>query len=195
MSTIPGYTHGSSQVAPSPVSLRDFELMKKTALLGDDDLKALKQSYEILKDQTEAVLDVWYGFIGSNPHLVKFFMNKQGQPDTHYLEAVRKRFGQWILDTASANYDQKWLDYQHEIGLRHHHEKKNKTDNATASDTVVSFRYLLPIIFPVVFTLKPFLAKKGNSTEDVERMHQAWLKSVLLQITLWCHPFIKPGDF
>jgi len=33
---------------------------------------------------------------------------------------VRQRFGQWILDTAAANYDQQWLDFQREIGLRHH---------------------------------------------------------------------------
>jgi hypothetical protein len=26
-------------------------------------------------------------------------------------------------------------------------------------------------------------------------MHQAWLKSVLLQVTLWTYPYIKEGDF
>jgi hypothetical protein len=26
-------------------------------------------------------------------------------------------------------------------------------------------------------------------------MHQAWIKSVLLQVTLWSHPYVKDGDF
>ena len=72
---------------------------------------------EILADQTDAILDVWYGFVASTPELVEYFKNtKTGQPDGDYLGAVRKRFGQWILDTADANYDQAWLDYQDEIG-------------------------------------------------------------------------------
>src|SRR5688572_930278 len=57
------------------------------------------------------VLDVWYGFIASPPHLVYYSMkNADGQPDSEYLAAMRKRFGQWVLDTAVVNYHQKWLD-------------------------------------------------------------------------------------
>ncbi|MGE0550846.1 MAG: protoglobin domain-containing protein [Kofleriaceae bacterium] len=44
-------------------------------------------------------------------------------------------------------------------------------------------------------TLKPFLAKKGTSAADVEKMQAAWVKSVLLQSMLWSHPYIKPGQF
>ncbi len=87
---------------------------------------------------------------------------------------MRKRFGQWILDNARAEYDQKWLDYQYEIGLRHHRTKKNKTDSA-ASTEIVPFRYLFPLVFPVTFTLKPFLAKKGHSPEEVEKTYAAWV--------------------
>lgn len=111
-----------------------------------------------------------------------------------YLGAVRKRFGQWILDTARAEYDQKWLDYQHEIGLRHHRTKKNRTDGVAASE-IVLFRNLFLLVFPVTWTLKPFLANKGHSAEDVEKMYAAWLKSCLLQMTLWSHPYVKDGDF
>lgn len=42
-----------------------------------------------------------------------FFKNNETEaPDGAYLTAVRKRFGQWILNTANANYDQAWPDYQ-----------------------------------------------------------------------------------
>lgn len=192
---IPGYTAGTEAVARSPLTLADFELMKASALFGEDDMKHLRLSHEVLKDQVEQILDVWYGFVGSQPHLLLSFSGKSdGKPLGDYLGAVRKRFGQWIFDTARAEYDQRWLDYQHEIGLRHHRSKKNRTDGA-ASTAIVPFRDLFALIFPVTFTLKPFLAKKGHTAEEVDRMHAAWVKSCLLQLTLWSHPYVKDGDF
>ncbi|MDR7418859.1 MAG: protoglobin domain-containing protein [Armatimonadota bacterium] len=192
---IPGYTVGSDAVARSPVTPADFELMKKSVLFSDEDVKSLRLSYDVLQDQVEAILDVWYGFVGANPHLLAAFTGKaDGRPLGDYLAAVRRRFGQWILDTARADYDQRWLDYQHEIGLRHHRTKKNRTDGASSTD-IVPFRDLFLLIFPVTFTLKPFLAKKGHPAEDVERMYTAWVKSCLLQVTLWSYPYVKEGDF
>jgi hypothetical protein len=189
-----GYNKGSREVPRSPVPLQDFELLKKTVLFTDEDVRYLRLSEQVLKDQVNAILDVWYGFVGSNPHLLFFFQDRNsGKPDTNYLARVRERFGQWILDTAAANYDQAWLDYQHEIGLRHR-EKKNKTDGANASD-IINFRYLVALFYPITATLKPFLQKKGNSTEEVEKMHQAWIKSVLLQVILWSYPYIREGSF
>jgi Protoglobin len=193
--TIHGYTHGSPTLARSPVSLSDFNEMKQTVLFGPDDVAYLKMSHGVVRDEVEAILDVWYGFVGSQPHLLASFTHKtDGRPLGDYLGGVRKRFGQWILDTANAQYDQPWLDYQHEIGLRHHRVRKNLTDSA-ASTAIVPFRNLAALIFPVTLTLKPFLAKKGHSAEDVEKMYQAWVKSCLLQITLWSHPYVKEGDF
>ncbi|MDB4988917.1 MAG: protogloblin ApPgb, partial [Myxococcaceae bacterium] len=143
----------------------------------------------------EAILDVWYGFIGSQPHLLaSFTIKSDGAPLGAYLGGVRKRFAQWILDTSRAEYDQSWLDYQHEVGLRHHRAKKNQTDGVP-STAIVPFRNLFPLVFPVTFTLRPVLAKKGHSAEVVEKMHAAWLKSCLLQITLWSQPYVKEGDY
>jgi len=193
--SIPGYTYGTGVVARSPVTLGDFELMKKSALFGDEDIKYLRLSHDVVKDQVEAILDVWYGFVGSTPHLLASFTGKDdGKPLGDYLGAVRKRFGQWILDTARAEYDQKWLDYQHEIGLRHHRTKKNRTD-AAASTGIIPFRDLFLLISPVTLTLKPFLSKEAHAAEDVEKMSAAWVKSCLLQVTLWSHPYVKDGDF
>jgi hypothetical protein len=193
--TIPGYTYGQAQLPRSPVSMKDFDLLKETVLFTDEDVRYLRMSLDVVKDQTDAILDVWYGFVASHPQLVYYFERKSdGKPDTEYLTAVRKRFGQWILDTAAANYDQRWLDYQAEIGRRHHRTGKNKTDNAPSVDNI-SYRYLPTLIYPITTTLKPFLAKKGNSPDDVDKMHQAWVKSVILQVTLWSYPYVKDGDF
>ncbi|MEO6421599.1 MAG: protoglobin domain-containing protein [Candidatus Nitrotoga sp.] len=192
---IPGYTFGQKAVATAPFTLKDLESLKKTLLFTEEDVIYLRKSKEILADQTDAVLDVWYGFVASTPELVEYFKNiKTGKPDGDYLAAVRKRFSQWILDTADANYDQAWLDYQYEIGLRHTKIKKNKTDHVK-SVPQVNFRYLPALTIPVTTTLKPFLAKKGASTTDVEKMHAAWVKSVLLQTILWSYPYVREGQF
>lgn len=193
--TIPGYTAGTHAIARSPISLEDFGRMQKSVLFGEDDVRALRQSYDVVKDQVEAILDVWYGFVGSQPHLLASFTHHQtGAPLGDYLAAVRRRFGQWILDTARAEYDQSWLDYQHEIGLRHHRAKKNQTDGA-ASTALVPFRDLFLLVVPVTTTLKPFLASQGHDEAEVAAMHAAWVKSCLLQLTLWSHPYVKDGDF
>ena len=189
-----GYSFGSASVARSPVTLAMFDEMKRSALFGDDDVHHLRLSHPIVAPRVEAILDVWYGFIGSQPHLVASFADAGGTPSTAYLGAVRKRFRQWILDTARAEYDQTWLDYQHEIGLRHHRAKKNLTDDANAP-SLVPYRNLFPVIFPVTFTLRPFLAESGQPAEVVDAMHAAWLKSCLLQLTLWTYPYIQSGDF
>ncbi|MCS7198041.1 MAG: protoglobin domain-containing protein [Candidatus Bipolaricaulota bacterium] len=189
---IPGYTYGS--VAPSPVTLKDLEELKKAVLFSAEDEKYLKMAGEVLKDQIDAVLDLWYGFVGSHPHLVYYFSGPDGKPDANYLAAVRKRFGQWILDTCNRPYDQTWLNYQHEIGLRHHRTKKNKTDNVK-SVPHVPLRYLIAFIYPITATIKPFLAKKGHSADEVDKMYQAWFKSVTLQVALWSYPYAKDGDF
>ena len=34
-----------------------------------------------------------------------------------------------------------------------------------------------------------------ESAEEVERMHQAWLKSVLIQVVLWSQPYVRDGEF
>ena len=193
-SDIPGYTYGAAAVPRSPVGLQELELPRATLLLGDDDLAALRRSGEVLAPQVEEILDVWYGFVGDNPHLLAAFSNAQGQPDQHYLAAVRRRFGRWILDTARAEYDQAWLDYQQEIGLRHTRRKKNRTDGAVAADHI-PLRYVLALLVPITTTLKPFLAKGGAGADEVEAMHQAWVKAVLLQVILWSHPYVRDGDF
>jgi len=192
MNHIPGYTYGTSQVAPSPLTLEDLDNLKKAVLFTEEDERYLRMAGEVLADQVEDILDVWYGFVGSHPHLVYYFTDGKGNANAEYLAAVRKRFGQWILDTCNRPYDRNWLDYAHEIGLRHHRTKKNKTDGVN-SVPVVSYRYMVAFIYPITATIKPFLAKKGHSAEEVEKMHQAWFKSVVLQVALWSAPYV-PGE-
>lgn len=60
------------------------------------------EKYLRMADQVEEILDLWYGFVGSHPHLVYYFTGSDGQPNVSYLNAVRERFCQWIMDTSPA---------------------------------------------------------------------------------------------
>jgi hypothetical protein len=143
---------------------------------------------DVLADQVEDVLDVWYGFVAAHPHLVHYFSDPDsGEPIGEYLERVRGRFGQWILDTCWRPYDRAWLDYQEEIALRHT-RKKNATDGVRSVDHI-PLRYLMCFIYPITATLRDFLTRKGHSGEDVDAMHQAWFKSVTLQVALWSRAY------
>ena len=188
---IKGYTFG--QVGQSPVSISELDLLKKTVLFTAEDEKNLKLAGEVLQDQTDEILDLWYGFVGANEHLIKYFA-KNGQPDMDYLSAVRARFKQWILDLCNKPYDQTWLDYQHEIALRHHSTKKNKTDNVDA-EPIIHYRYIVAFIFPITATIKGFLAKKGHDAETVEAMYASWFKAVTLTVILWTYPYINKNEF
>jgi len=192
---IPGYTYGTSAVVKSPISMEEWEILKKSALFSEEDVVYLRLSYDVLADQVAELLKVWRGVIFDHPHLRAYDEDpKTGKVDTDYAAAVGKRFGQWVLDTARAQYDQAWLDYQYEIGLRHHRTKKNKTDNGRTLGHIRA-RDLIAFSAAIVVPMRAFLAKKGHPPEIVARMHDAWWKSMILQVTLWSQPYIREGDF
>lgn len=193
--SVPGYTYGTNAVAKSLLSTEEFEALKQTVLLSDEDFYYLRIAGEVLEDQIDDVLDVWYGFVGAHPHLIAYFSTHNGEVIQPYLARVRARFAQWIHDTTQRDYEQQWLDYQMEIGLRHHTAKKNQTDHVADSPSIIPMRYIVAFIAPITLTIKGFLSKRGHSPEDVEKMYIAWFKSVTLQVTLWIQPYANPGEF
>jgi len=185
---IPGYLYGSDDLSRSPVTEEDLALLKQTVLFGDDDERHLRMAGEVLQDQVEAVLDVWYGFVAAHPHLVRYFAGPDGSPIDEYLARVRARFGQWIRDLCERPWDRAWLDYQEEIALRHTPAKKNETDAVDAPD-LIPLRYLVAFVYPITATVREFLARRGHSEAEVDAMHQAWFKAVTLSVALWSRPY------
>jgi hypothetical protein len=185
---IPGYSYGTPEAAKSPISPADLELLKKTVDFTEEDEKYLRMAGEVLTDQTENVIKAWRAVIAANPHLAKYSLDSEGRPIAHYSAASGLRFRQWILDTCFRPYDQDWLNYQQEIALRHSSVKKNKTDHVESAE-YIPLRYVIAFTAVINEGIKPFLAAKGHSPEDVERMHRAWCKSVQLQIALWSEPY------
>lgn len=188
---IPGYAFGSPELARSPVTLTDLEALKGTIGFGEEDHRALRTAWEVLQDQLDAAFDHWMGLFG--PLFVSYFNGPDGETIEGYLHAAHARFTRWIEDTCTRPYDQAWLDYQHEIGLRHHRAKKNLTDRAR-SVPVVHFRYLVALIYPMS-TIRHLLAAKGHDPDEVDRMHQAWMKALVLHVALWSHAYVKEGDW
>jgi Protoglobin len=185
----PGYTYGTGGVTRSPLSLEDLDLLERTVMFTEEDERYLRMAGDVLEGQTEQILDLWYDFVGGNPHLVYYFSDVETkEPNSEYLARVRERFGRWILDTCRRPYDQEWLDYQHEIALRHTRAKKNETDGAYDTPDYIPLRCLVAFIYPITATIKPFLANEGHGPEEVDKMHDAWFKSVVLQVTLWSQP-------
>ena len=171
--SLPGYDYGTERVGHSPVTLEDLRELEETSGLTDEDRHYLALAGEVLSDQAEDMINARRARIGAQAHLAKWFQGADGQPDERYKAAVKPRFVQWVIDTCTRPYDQAWLDYQEEIGLRHTPAKKNATDHVQALP-LVPLRYLLAFTSVVVTTTREFLARKGHSPEEVERMHVAW---------------------
>lgn len=191
---IPGYRMGDPQLARARLSLDEVEQIKSTLQWSGADEDALRESGDLLAPHVDALLDDWYGFIRSQPPLIATFSGASGEPDQQYLDAVRARFRQWVFDTASAQYDQQWLDYQLEIGRRHTSDGKNTTDRVQAA-RVVPFRFMFPMMEPVLGALRKHLTRAGASGQQADEMERAWRKSLLLQLTLWSEPYVREGEY
>jgi len=185
---IPGYSYGTSDVAKSPISVAEFEQLKQSVEFSTSDERYLRMAGEVLAGQTRALVETWRGVIAQRPHLARHSRDLEGKPIPSYSEASGLRFEQWILDTCFRTYDEDWLNYQQEIALRHTSLKKNDTDDVQ-STPFVPLRDVIAFTAVMNETVKPFLAAKKHSSEEVEKMHSAWCKSLQLQIALWSQPY------
>ncbi len=186
---IHGYTYGTSEVSRSPISMRELENLKITVGFTEEDQRYLKLAGEVLADQTKQLVDHWRsGIIAGIPNLARHSRTPDGNAIPDYSANSGLRFQQWILDTCLRPYDQDWINYQEEIALRHTSLKKNKTDGVE-STPYVPLRDIIAFIPVMNETVKPYLAAKGNSPDQVEKMHVAWCKSMQLQAAIWSRPY------
>ncbi len=187
---IRGYTFGTEAVAASPVSLDELDQLKISAGFTEEDEKFLRLAGEVLAGQTKQIVNHWRsGIIASIPHLARHSRTPEGEAIPEYLAQSNLRFEQWILDTCLRPYDQDWLDYQQEIALRHTSLKKNQTDGVR-STAFVPFRDIVAFVAVMNETIKPYLAGKGHTEDEVEGMHRAWCRSLQMQIALWSKPYL-----
>lgn len=187
-SSIPGYDYGSPRSAVSPVTESDLSELEQTAGWTARDAEVLARHADLFRAKAESMVDSWRSVIGSQSHLSHWFVGPDGKPDDEYKKSVKRRFVQWVIDTAARPHDQDWLNYQQEIGLRHTPAKKNETDGARAPALVPS-RYLLGFI-PVVLPICSFFKDAIRDEAELERLQEAWTKAVLLHVTLWSRAYV-----
>ncbi len=189
---IAGYDYGKSSSAHSPISLEELHELEASAGWNEDDAAVLRNHRQIFLDRAEEMVDSWRAVIGSQPHLAKWFFGPDGHPDEEYKARVKKRFVQWVRDACTRPHDQAWLDYQEEIGLRHTPEKKNLTDGVR-TPSLVPLRYLVAFTGVVAITTRKFFVEAGVSGDELQKLQDAWLKTVLIHVTLWSRPYCKEG--
>jgi len=189
--SIAGYAYGKLDVAASPVTVEDLERLKETVGFTSEDERYLRLAGGVLSGQTRAIVLLWRSqIIAHIPHLARHSRALDGSPLPDYLAASNLRFEQWILDTCLRAYDRPWLDYQHEIALRHTIAKKNRADGAP-STPFVPLRDIIAFVAVLNDTIRPYLAAREHSPADVEGMHRAWCRSVQLQLALWTGAYPK----
>ena len=69
---LPGYNPGAAEVAKSPITMQELVDLRASALLSDEDLIYLRLSYDVLKDQADALVHMWRGIIAQHPHLAYY---------------------------------------------------------------------------------------------------------------------------
>lgn len=189
MTTTPaGYHYEEPPVRPQ-VTQQDLNRLLTDVMWTEDDAAALRRAGEILAPRASEILDLWYDFIGSTPHLVTVFRGPDGEPDQDYLARVRARFEQWVSDLCTRDFDTQWLAYQEEIALRHHSAKKNQTDDVDSPAAHVPMSDMLALLVPVTQTVRSFLAQDESDADRVDEMQQAWFKAVTVSLVLWTRPY------
>jgi len=191
---IDGYNYGTAEVAVSPVSMRELQDLKVSVGFTEEDQRYLNLAGEVLADQTEQIVRHWRnGIIAGIPNLARHSRMPEGDAIPDYLAKSNLRFQQWILDTCLRPYNQDWINYQEEIALRHTSVKKNKVDGVR-STPYVPLRDIIAFIAVMNETIKPYLAAKGHSAEEIDKMHRAWCKSLQVQLALWARPYTDAGQ-
>jgi len=60
---IHGYDRGTDKVAKSPITMEEWEELKKSALFSEEDVVYLRLSEDVLADQVDDLLKTWRGII------------------------------------------------------------------------------------------------------------------------------------
>ncbi|HEX8989611.1 MAG TPA: protoglobin domain-containing protein [Rhodocyclaceae bacterium] len=185
---IAGYDFASPSIARSPVGMAELTLLERAASLTDEDDRWLRSAAAILQDRTGEIVSAWREVIAANPHLARFYGSKDGVIDPDYKARVAERFKQWIRDVCLRPRNEVWLDYQHEIGLRHTFPRKNVVDDAIALPHI-PLRYLIAFTATINDRMWPFLLDAAPRPE-AEAMYRAWCKATILAVALWSRPYV-----
>ena len=69
------------------------------------------------------------------------------------------------------------------------HRRKRILLTKFKSTPYVPFRDIMAFVAVMNSTIKHYLAAKGHTADVVDKMHEAWCKSIQLQMSLWIGPY------
>jgi hypothetical protein len=185
---IPGYSYGTTSAGPSPLTLQDLDELKAAVGLTDEDDANLRLAGDLLAPRAADMVAAWRHQVGQHPFLARYSAHPDGTPNPEYAAASTLRFDRWVIDACTRPLDQAWLNQQHEIGLRHNRAKKNQTDHADSVDHI-PLRYLLAFTAVIITSARAYLSDDQHSAEQIDAMHAAFTKSVMLHLTVWTRAY------
>ena len=185
---------GEEQVArPALAGFPDraeVELLLKIGLFSPDDEIALRKGWRVLKGQTDDYLDMVLGMVAAHPALVTALAALRGEEPTTDLDGAttaRRRFRQWLFETCYFPQEPPWLKQLYS-------EQSPPDSPAESSPTLLlGLRHVVALAYPLVATVRPFLAANGRDHQEIERMQHAFLKAILLQVILLSKLYVKEG--
>lgn len=190
-SMLPGYNYGAATLPGSPVTLNELRELCELIRFDDDDVRRLETIGDLLEPRIMTFMDRLMQWTGSVA--LPTVADEDGNVDQAYLEAAHARFARGFLDTCRRKFNQTWLDYQHEVGLRHHRSKKNTTDDARAIPHI-PFRWMVAFLEPTAETMRAFLQPLLPAGELVPLL-ASWRKAMLLQVVLYSRAYIAAEDW
>ena len=191
---IPGYSYGTADAAPSPLTLDDLTELKASVGLDDSAEAALRAAGEVLAPHAVDMVAAWRGQVGRHQFLARYSAHPDGSPNPEYGAASTLRFDRWVIDACTRPFDQAWLDQQHEIGLRHNRAKKNQTDHADSVEHI-PLRYLLAFTAVIITTARGYLLDERHTATEIDAMHAAFTKSVMLHVTVWTRAYMAADQW
>lgn len=191
---IQGYDYGTDRAARSPLTAEELAQLKEVVWLTEDDEDALREAAAVLAGQADDMVTAYRARLGELDWMAPYSNHPDGTPNPEYGAASKPRFDRWIIDACIRPLDEDWLNYQHEIGLRHTSAKKNKTDDADSLDHI-PMRYLVAFTAVVIATAREYLGATGAEPAQVDRMHSAFTKSVMLHLTVWTRAYVSDGSW
>jgi hypothetical protein len=148
--------------------MEEFDELKVLLRFTDQDVRQLRRVGELLTDRLQELdryLMDWTGPVA----MTSVVRQADGTVDEAYLERAHARLVHGFVDTCTRDFDQAWLDYQHEVGLRHHRTKKNQADGAHGVVPHIPFRWIVAFLYPFTQAIRPLLDTTDASRRSARR--------------------------
>lgn len=189
----PGDEHPVSATAPAGFPAgEDIELLWRIGLFSADDERALRKLWRILGGQTDDYLDMVLGMVAAYPALAAALATIRHESLGFAADGsatVRPLFRQWLSETCLSPHQPPWIGRLYSL----HADLPPERPTRGLSAKLPEFRYLIALSFPLVAAARSLLVDAGLASEAIERMQSAFLKAILLQVTLLSKLYVKDG--